>query len=59
MKFRTVLGDTSLTFTPDHPTSNSEVVNRFLGNNFMTFLWSSDIYTMLKIQTNTNTPQSL
>jgi hypothetical protein len=53
------LGDTSLTFIPDHPTSTSEGVNRFIGNAFMTFLWNYEIYTMLKIQTDTKAPQSL
>lgn len=52
------LGDTSPTFTPDHPISTSEVVNSFLGNDFM-MLWSNDIYTLLKIQTNTKTSKSL
>jgi hypothetical protein len=28
-----VLGNTSLTFTPNHPISITELVNRFLGNN--------------------------
>jgi hypothetical protein len=32
------LGATGLTFTPDDPTSISEVVNRFIGNDFLEIL---------------------
>jgi hypothetical protein len=53
------LGNSSPTFTLSHPISTSEVVNRFLVNDFMTFLWSNESYTMLKIQTNIKTPQIL
>jgi hypothetical protein len=55
-KLEQFLGNTSRTFTPDHPASTSEVVNRFFGNDFMTFLWSEEIYTMLKIQMDTKAP---
>lgn len=44
-KFRTVLGNTDITCTPDDPVSISEVVNRSLGNNLLeTLVEQSNVY---------------
>jgi hypothetical protein len=51
------LGNTALAFILDGPISIPEVVNRFIGNVFLEILVEQSNFTMLKMQTNTKTPQ--
>jgi hypothetical protein len=55
-----VFGNTGLTFTPDGPTSISEVVNSFLRNNFLEILVEqSNLYHAQNAEKHRNSSKAL